>query len=293
MYVRAIRFPLSAGVFLFGVLPVVLVATLALGEDPRPSNPLLEGLGGADEDPGQFGDLADDLDANKDGVISDAEARAAADRIGKKANAPQKNAEDQKLLDAFDGNRDGKLDREEAEAAIARRRALADRVGRQVAEVFDLMDADNDQFVTQAEYLQSLRKLGELGKLIGPKIGEALQKADVNRDGKVSFTESQMIADAFAAHTLQKAEQRDAERELQLQQAVAGVLAGLDGNRDGAISLREARRNPQVAARFGEVDSDKNGELTPEELYNYLSEHLPRPSEIKRQAHEVKKRMRE
>lgn len=48
--------------------------------------------------------------------------------------------------------------------------------------------------------------------------------------------------------------------------AQAPDLAKLDANSDGTITKEEAKANPELAAKFDELDTDKNGSLSQAEV---------------------------
>lgn len=50
------------------------------------------------------------------------------------------------------------------------------------------------------------------------------------------------------------------------------AFARADANGDGKLTLREAEHYPAVAARFHELDRDKNGSLSPEEFTEGLKQ---------------------
>lgn len=52
-----------------------------------------------------------------------------------------------------------------------------------------------------------------------------------------------------------------------------GKLARLDTDKDGFLSLDEAKAHPRLAERFAEIDTDKDGKLTRDELHAGKGKH--------------------
>src|SRR5690348_14996056 len=84
-----------------------------------------------------------------------------------------------------------------------------------------------------------------------PKFEKHFDEIDANHDGQITADElrafHQKMRDARAA--------KGAER-----------LKKLDTDGDGRISRGEAQASPRLAARFDEIDANKDGFLTPDEL---------------------------
>jgi Ca2+-binding EF-hand superfamily protein len=54
------------------------------------------------------------------------------------------------------------------------------------------------------------------------------------------------------------------------------VMARLDTDHDGRISLKEAQAKPRFASHFARIDTDKDGYVTPAELTAAFERHLKR-----------------
>ena len=224
----------------------------------------------AAEEPGAFakggklpGDLSDLLDADADGAITDGEAQKAARDFAKKAET------DQALLEALDKNKDGKVADVEAADAVAKVRAERDEAGKFVAEIFGKLDANGDDFVSALEF-QNSDAFGPLGVLLKPQLGKMLAQYDTNRDGALSFTEAQMVADVFAAQTGMKRQQAAAAADAKYVTTAQKAFAALDTNRNEKISSREAKRDPGFSSVFDKIDTDGDNNASMEEVVAFL-----------------------
>jgi hypothetical protein len=116
-------------------------------------------------------------------------------------------------------------------------------------------------------------------------------RADTDHDGRVSRAEydaaaSQRRSDWFDKLDLDKdgyitqEEMRQARetRRGNMRDHMAAKFKEADGNGDGQLSLDEVQaKMPRLASRFAELDKDKNGLLTKEELAQGHRGHGPRP----------------
>lgn len=143
------------------------------------------------------------LDANKDGLITKAEAEALqaqrADKIEKRAE----HFDPSKIFARLDANKDGKVTKAEAEAAHSQRvvakggqPAVAHATG--AGRLFDRADANKDGVVTRAEFdaagAQMKAHMEKAGIHRGGFAGAMFDTADANKDGKVSLAEAQAVA---------------------------------------------------------------------------------------------------
>lgn len=171
------------------------------------------------------------LDANKDGFLSRPEF------INQRGADPHLQRLRERRFQELDGNRDGRIGRDEY---LAYGRSL-----------FVLLDRDRDGRITRAEFEQALsagaapppsdrpnRGPGMRPPAIDPQIRAAFDRIDTNRDGFVTLAEL------------------DAARLAAFQQ--------MDANGDGRLTRDEivAARGEAAAARFGELDKDRDGFVT-------------------------------
>ncbi|PIQ27962.1 hypothetical protein COW36_22420 [bacterium (Candidatus Blackallbacteria) CG17_big_fil_post_rev_8_21_14_2_50_48_46] len=104
--------------------------------------------------------------------------------------------------------------------------------------------------------------------------GERFENLDLNKDGKITQLEMQMVS----RERFQKADQNKdgflvPEEVLELmpffvrnqaRKPVTEYLQKQDTNKDGKVSLDEVMAH--ASKRFARLDSDKNGSLSPEEF---------------------------
>jgi len=228
------------------------------------------------------GDLSDLLDSDHDGVVTDGEAQKAVGEFGEEANEPDISDRGKAILAAFDRNKDGKLDQDEAQEGVAKERIKAGGAGQKVAQIFNKLDVDRNQFVTQQEFGALVRQLGPIGMLLAPKLVELFQKLDANRDRAISVPESQLAADFFAAQARLKEalggnrahDGAPAGPSNKIATLAKQTILRLDADNDNHISVRESKRDRKVWAAFQEVDTDTDHLLSYEEVLAYLSEQL-------------------
>lgn len=255
---------------LFGIVAVVGWCGAVAGQAPAPAVPPATQPGAVKPaEGGAIGkgerlpkSLADLLDTDKDGKVSDVEAGKAAAAVQKKANA--KTAEGEAVRKLFDANGDGKIDAKEAAAAVADGRAQIDEKVKKAVEFFDALDTNADGQVEVLEFDAFIGKLGELGKLAKPKLGEIVNLLDKDRNGRLSREEMVSGAEFFAQLEVQKEQRKAAASETQARQ----IVMSLDRNRDGKIGAREAVG--PVAEKFEVVDLNKDKFLSVDEVMVYL-----------------------
>ena len=108
------------------------------------------------------------------------------------------------------------------------------------------VDRDGDRRVSLAE--------------MQTRAAERFARMDVDRDGRLTREERRAGREAMRAERAALRQSRSGERGGRR----AAMLARLDANRDGQLSLAEAP--PRLAQRFAQLDADRNGRLTTAEL---------------------------
>jgi Ca2+-binding EF-hand superfamily protein len=96
-----------------------------------------------------------------------------------------------------------------------------------------------------------------------PRIEQAFEAMDADKDGKVTEAEFRAAMESYR-------EQKGGDKG----RAVKDRWSKVDANGDGAISRDEAAQgSPFVAKHFDEIDADKNGQITPQEIRDYIQSH--------------------
>jgi Ca2+-binding EF-hand superfamily protein len=117
---------------------------------------------------------------------------------------------------------------------------------------FNKADADGNGTLSRAEVEKSM-----------PRLALKFDRIDANKDGQLSRDEMK------AARKMHKHAHRHGNKaDRQARSAERFRHADADG--DGAISRAEAEKNaPRLAQKFDQVDGNKDGKLTQEELRAY------------------------
>ena len=245
----------------------------APGEEPG-KNPAPKGGPGFAQGGKLAGDLSDLLDMDGDGNVSDVEAQKAAADFGKEANAKNRSEKGKRILDALDKDGDGKVAPNEAQVGVAQARAQ-NGAGAEAAAMFERFDADKSGGITGEEFAAGL---GPLAQLLGGQAGQLFGRLDGNRDGQISFVESQFAAEAMS-NQFRGPQQGGGERKPQINPQILAaaqqVMARLDRNKDTNISKEEAAKDKQAASEFPLVDANVDESLSLEEVYNFIRSKNP------------------
>lgn len=172
------------------------------------------------------------LDQNGDGFISRDEA-ATDKRLAKR-------------FDDIDANKDGKLDKNEMQAhRQAQYQAMRERHAQMAARI-KAADTDGDGALTKAE--------AQAAKLDG--IVKHFDQMDANKDGKL--TPDEMRASMMARHKAMRGKSAQFDAKFK--------AADKDG--DGALTKAEAEAGQLkgIVTHFDEIDANKDGKVTREEL---------------------------
>lgn len=97
-----------------------------------------------------------------------------------------------------------------------------------------------------------------------PHLEKDFAAMDDNHDGQVSGAEYGAYLKSHMSQSRDKAKDKAKAR-----------WDKADANNDGALSPEEARHSPFVAEHFTEMDADKNGQVTAQELAAYVKSHHP------------------
>ncbi|CAB4014340.1 calmodulin 1 [Paramuricea clavata] len=120
------------------------------------------------------------FDKNRDGTISVKELREAMNQAGHDATEEMvKN-----MLKSHDKDENGVLSIDEFEAFLKKDNSVNYA---ELREAFDLFDINGNGYISKDELIQAMKKMGE--NLSDKEIGTMIRKADINKDGQVSFEE--------------------------------------------------------------------------------------------------------
>ena len=155
-------------------------------------------------------------------------------------------------LKAADTNGDGMISREEANAGLP-----------QLARHFDRIDTDNNGLITMQEFEAAVKGLHG-------RRHDVMKHLDKDGDGLISRDEAQS-APRLAKHFDQIDTNKDGflskdELAAARTRIKDAIFAHIDTDADGRISRDEAAGFPRLARHFDQVDANKDGYLTKEEL---------------------------
>ncbi len=116
------------------------------------------------------------------------------------------------------------------------------------AERWAAHDTDGDGAISLAE-----------AQANAPRLAESFARFDTDGDGRITQAEMHAVRSATREERQARAEER---------------YRTADSNGDGAIDLAEAQAGmPRAAEKFGDIDADRNGRLTREEMRTYMQAH--------------------
>lgn len=183
------------------------------------------------------------LDADKDGVITLAEAKGS--RL-------------ERRFVELDADKDGRLTREEM-AAMKRHggegRGFRKDPAKRAEMLLGKLDADKDGALSRAEF--EAKFAGERKGEVSAKFAEKFAAADANGDGKL--TREELAAMKPGHHGRRGMHGKDPAERAEM------LLGKLDADKDGAISKAEVDGS-RFAAKFAEVDTNGDTRVTREEL---------------------------
>jgi Ca2+-binding EF-hand superfamily protein len=192
------------------------------------------------------------------------------------------NLSPEKFIERFDKDKDGKLTRDELPPFLAKGFEQADRNG----------DGKLDREEVAA-WLPILRKTlaagagaGKLGKTADEIVENLLKTMDADKDGKISRAEAKgKLAESFDKVDTNKDGYLDRQELRAMAQRILAAGGGpapgfgfgpqgpdfdaLDKNADGRLTPDELKGTPW-AARFAEIDTDRNGYIDRREFENFL-----------------------
>jgi Ca2+-binding EF-hand superfamily protein len=170
----------------------------------------------------------------------------------RKARHEEMKAQMLERFKAADTNGDGMISRDEANAGLP-----------QLAKHFDSIDTDKNGLITMQEFEAAMKGLHR-------RHHDAMKHLDKNGDGLISRDEAQ-AAPRLAKHFDEIDTNKDgflSKDELAAARTKMkdAIFARIDTDADGRISRDEAARFPRLARHFDQIDANKDGYLTKEEL---------------------------
>lgn len=223
------------------------------------------------------GDLAELLDGDENGKITDEELKFAVEQFKKEANVRPKTERSKLILDALDLNKDGKLDDAEATQGAVRGRMEKGGNSDAVGQIFKRLDMNADGFIGADEFGKVQALLAVVNPEAAQGLADLFDVLDANNDKAISVVESQVAADLFAKEGGGfgggGGRAADAPKENpKIRAYVTTTFAQRDRNKDGLISEVEAKRDTALKREFAAADGNGNKLLTPDELYAYLQQ---------------------
>lgn len=95
-----------------------------------------------------------------------------------------------------------------------------------------------------------------------PRLAKDFDTVDANKDGQVTEAE-------YHEHAQQHRKQYHAKAKTEMK----ARWDKADANGDGALSRDEAQVSPRMAKKFDVIDADKNGQISQQEIAEYMKSH--------------------
>jgi Ca2+-binding EF-hand superfamily protein len=184
---------------------------------------------------------------------------ALASQAGEGAASPDRKARHEEMkaqmlerLKAADTNGDGMISREEANVALP-----------QLARHFDRIDSDKNGLISIQEFESAMKGLHR-------RHHNAMAHLDKDGDGLISRDEAK-AAPRLAKHFDEIDTSKDGflskdELAAARTRMKDAIFARIDTDADGRISREEAARFPRLGRHFDQIDANKDGYLTKDEL---------------------------
>lgn len=217
-------------------------------------------------------------DVNKDGKLTDTEARNAVNAVRTEANALDASDRGKRLLAALDKNKDKKLDEQEATAGVIEaRRSTAQ--GRRLDEMFAGLDENKDGVVDKREFEKLPDKIGFGGRWMKRRTGEMFRELDTNNDGRITVAEahtnSGVLGPRFGGRGRDDVPDTAAPPADPLRDLIERQFALLDRDKDQKLAEREYKTNKDLRVRARQMDLDLDEELSVDEIYAFYKAHPP------------------
>ncbi|XP_021343503.1 neo-calmodulin-like isoform X2 [Mizuhopecten yessoensis] len=126
------------------------------------------------------------FDSDHDGKISTSEIKNLLTNLGM---TPDKSVIDD-VIKRLDADENGTVEYDEFEDFITKSgflKCLPDETDQEMLAAFQVLDADGDGFITKDELIDFMSRFGD--KKTESEIMDMIKEADVNKDGRISYTE--------------------------------------------------------------------------------------------------------
>lgn len=215
-------------------------------------------------------------DVDKDGKLTDAEARNAVNAVLGEANAKDPGDRGKRMLEALDANKDKKLDEKEATAGVIEARRTTAQ-GRRVDELFTELDENKDKAVDKKEFEKMPDKMGVGGRWMRRRAGEMFDDFDKDKSGKITPAEAQMNAGVlglrFGGRGRDDGPETASPPADPLRDQIEKQFALLDRDKDQKLAEKEFKGNKELRVRAKQMDLDLDEELSVDEIYAFFKAH--------------------
>ena len=236
--------------------------------DEKPAAEAAEGEAG-DFTPAELAKL---MDGDKNGQITDQEAKATVEGLIKQGNAKPATEKSGRILKALDKNENGRVDPDEAQNFVAEAR-LQTAGGQFIRETFGQLDADHNGAISKKEFAEIGRAMKN-DKKQAQRLASMFNSFDANRDGKITLHETALAASKLGGRATDGRPANDDAPSPRDQ--VQKDFDALDRDKDGMLSPKEANPNRQLKAHFKQIDADLDGSLTLKEVLDFVQAQGPK-----------------
>jgi Ca2+-binding EF-hand superfamily protein len=213
-------------------------------------------------------EIAEIVDPDKDGRITDDEAKRAAGTLMEIGNAKEDSPKKEAVLKAVDQNKNKKVEAAEANAAIANLRGLTQQ-GERVKDLFNDLDKDRDGALTKREFEELEGRRGFGRGFNRAAIGRMFDDLDADRNGKILLEEALLNAGKLGPRFGRRGGDDAAPATPPadtLGDQVKRLLGPLDRDKDGKLNEQEVRSNKDLKTKFRQIDADLDGLLDLDEM---------------------------
>lgn len=217
-------------------------------------------------------ELAKLMDGDRNGQITDMEAKATVDGLIKQGNVKPATEKSQRIVKALDKNDNGRVEPDEARTFVAEAR-LQTAGGQFIRETFAQLDADSDGAITKREFAEFGRAIKN-DKKQAQRLASMFNSFDANRDGKITLHETALAASKLGGRATDGRTAND-NTVSPLDQARKDFET-LDRDADGMLTPQEVNSNRQLKSHFKQIDVDLDGSLNIKEVLDFVQSQRPK-----------------